>query len=87
MKGLILSGGRGLAHPVLISGPFIGAEPFVMYLGDNLLNKGTANFVEEFDREKPAAQILLERVPDPQMFGVAELSYGSLAYGWTRKDG
>ena len=27
-------------------------------------------------REKPAAQILLTRVPDPQMFGVAELSDG-----------
>jgi glucose-1-phosphate thymidylyltransferase len=67
---------RGLAHAVLISESFIGGEPFVMYLGDNLLNKGITNFVEEFVREKPAAQILLARVPDPQMFGVAELSEG-----------
>ena len=67
---------RGLAHAVLISEPFIGREPFVMYLGDNLLNKGIAGFVDEFVREKPAAQILLARVPDPQMFGVAELSNG-----------
>jgi glucose-1-phosphate thymidylyltransferase len=67
---------RGLAHAVLISEPFIGDEPFVMYLGDNLLHKGITNFVEEFVREKPAAQILLARVPDPQMFGVAELSEG-----------
>jgi glucose-1-phosphate thymidylyltransferase len=67
---------RGLAHAVLISEPFIGREPFVMYLGDNLLNKGIANFVEEFVAEKPAAQILLARVPDPQMFGVAELANG-----------
>ncbi len=64
---------RGLAHAVLISEPFIGRDPFVMYLGDNLLNKGIAHFVREFEREKPAAQILLARVPDPQMFGVAEL--------------
>ncbi len=67
---------RGLAHAVLISEPFIGNAPFVMYLGDNLLNKGITNFVEEFVREKPAAQILLARVPDPQMFGVAELADG-----------
>jgi glucose-1-phosphate thymidylyltransferase len=67
---------RGLAHAVLISEPFIGTSPFVMYLGDNLLNKGITNFVEEFVREKPAAQILLARVPDPQMFGVAELADG-----------
>ena len=64
---------RGLAHAVLISEPFIGREPFVMYLGDNLLNKGIGPFVREFEREKPAAQILLAHVPDPQMFGVAEL--------------
>ena len=67
---------RGLAHAVLISEAFIDGEPFVMYLGDNLLNRGITRFVEEFERERPAAQILLARVPDPQMFGVAELSGG-----------
>ena len=67
---------RGLAHAVLISERFIGNDPFVMYLGDNLLNKGIERFVDEFVRERPAAQILLARVPDPQMFGVAELSDG-----------
>jgi glucose-1-phosphate thymidylyltransferase len=67
---------RGLAHAVLISERFIGQDPFVMYLGDNLLNKGITPFVEEFLRERPAAQILLAHVPDPQMFGVAELEGG-----------
>jgi glucose-1-phosphate thymidylyltransferase len=67
---------RGLAHAVKISESFIGSDPFVMYLGDNLLNRGIAGFVEEFVREAPAAQILLTRVPDPQMFGVAELNDG-----------
>jgi glucose-1-phosphate thymidylyltransferase len=67
---------RGLAHAVKISQPFIGDDAFVMYLGDNLLNKGITHFVEKFDREKPAAQILLARVPDPQMFGVAQLQNG-----------
>jgi glucose-1-phosphate thymidylyltransferase len=66
----------GLAHAVKISRDFIGADPFVMYLGDNLLDKGITHFVEEFGRERPAAQILLTKVPDPQMFGVAELRNG-----------
>ena len=64
---------RGLAHAVLISEPFIGRDPFVMYLGDNLLNRGLTQVVERFASERPAAQIRLARVPDPQMFGVAEL--------------
>jgi glucose-1-phosphate thymidylyltransferase len=67
---------RGLAHAVKISRDYIGGEPFVMYLGDNLLNKGITHFVREFEEQKPAAQILLTRVADPQQFGVAELRDG-----------
>jgi glucose-1-phosphate thymidylyltransferase len=67
---------RGLAHAVLISERFMGNEPFVMYLGDNLLNRGINEFVDEFVREAPAAQILLTKVSDPHMFGVAELNDG-----------
>ena len=67
---------RGLAHAVKISRDYLGDEPFVMYLGDNLLNKGITQFVHQFDLQKPAAQILLTRVPDPQMFGVAQLENG-----------
>ena len=69
---------RGLAHAVLISREFLGDDPFVMYLGDNLLNKGITPLVQEFARDRPAALILLARVPDPQMFGVAELSDGQV---------
>jgi glucose-1-phosphate thymidylyltransferase len=69
---------RGLAHAVKISRDFIGTDPFVMYLGDNLLNKGITEFVKEFSEQRPAAQILLARVPDPQMFGVAELRDGKV---------
>jgi glucose-1-phosphate thymidylyltransferase len=67
---------RGLAHAVKISRDYIGDEPFVVYLGDNLLNKGITHFVREFEEQRPAAQILLTRVADPQQFGVAELKDG-----------
>ena len=63
---------RGLAHAVLIAEPFIGHDPFVMYLGDNLLAKGIVPFVEEFAATRPAAQILLTPVPHPEQYGVAE---------------
>jgi glucose-1-phosphate thymidylyltransferase len=69
---------RGLAHAVKISRDYIGDEPFVMYLGDNQLNKGITQFVREFEAQKPAAQILLTHVPDPQMFGVAQLEDGKV---------
>ncbi len=69
---------RGLAHAVLISEGFLGQVPFVMYLGDNLLAAGIVPLVEDFIQHRPAAQILLAKVPDPQRFGVAELSDGQV---------
>jgi glucose-1-phosphate thymidylyltransferase len=63
----------GLAHAVKIAQPFIGEDPFVMYLGDNLIKDGIVPFVQEFEAERPNAQILLAHVKTPQDFGVAEL--------------
>ena len=63
----------GLAHAVKISRPYLSDEPFVMYLGDNLIKDGITRFVREFESERPNAQILLARVPNPSEFGVAEL--------------
>src|SRR5919202_4245917 len=64
---------RGLAHCVLMARDFLGDDDFVMYLGDNLLGEGVAEFVETFAAERAAARILLAHVPDPQRYGVAEL--------------
>jgi glucose-1-phosphate thymidylyltransferase len=63
----------GLAHAVKIAEDFIAGEPFVMYLGDNLIKDGIQQFVKEFETEKPNAQILLAKVPNPSEFGVAAL--------------
>jgi len=64
----------GLAHAVKIAEEFLAGEPFVMYLGDNLLPGGIKDLVETFAARKPEAMILLTRVPDPERFGVAVLS-------------
>lgn len=63
----------GLAHAVLIAQDFLGDEDFVMYLGDNFIVGGITGLVEEFRGERPDAQILLTKVPNPTSFGVAEL--------------
>jgi glucose-1-phosphate thymidylyltransferase len=79
----------GLAHCVLIARDFLGDDEFVMYLGDNMLEQGLAEFVGRFRGERsqaqaptldagepplpPVAQILLCPVPDPHRFGVAEV--------------
>jgi glucose-1-phosphate thymidylyltransferase len=68
----------GLAHAVLTAEPFLGDSPFVMYLGDNLLQGGIRDLVQAFNDHEPDALILLTPVPDPEHYGVAELQNGSV---------
>jgi len=66
----------GLAHAVLTAEPFLGDSPFVMYLGDNLLQGGIDDLVAAFRSSEPDALILLTPVEEPQHYGVAELQDG-----------
>ncbi len=63
----------GLAHAVKTAKNFLGNEEFLMYLGDNLLGDNIENFIKKFEREDLDALILLKKVEDPRMFGVAVL--------------
>jgi glucose-1-phosphate thymidylyltransferase len=77
----------GLAHCVRIARDFLGDDDFVMYLGDNMIQQGVAEFVDRFEADRaradtptlggehtaPSAQILLCPVPDPHRFGIAEV--------------
>jgi glucose-1-phosphate thymidylyltransferase len=71
----------GLAHAVLTAEPFLADSPFVMYLGDNLLQGGIVELVGRFRERRPDALILLTPVSDPQSYGIAELEGGDAGVG------
>ncbi|UCF71493.1 MAG: glucose-1-phosphate thymidylyltransferase [candidate division WOR-3 bacterium] len=61
----------GLAHAIKIAKEFLGTEPFIMYLGDNILKDDLRSLVDQFEENHPNASILLTEVDNPQEFGVA----------------
>ncbi len=64
----------GLAHAVKIAQPFLNNEPFVYYLGDNILRGGIQTFLDAFYRHKSDCHLVLSKVKDPQRFGVPEIA-------------
>jgi glucose-1-phosphate thymidylyltransferase len=64
---------RGLAHAVQISRDFIGDEPFVMYLGDNLLRQGVVDFVQRFQTNELNCVVGVCPVTETSHFGIVEL--------------
>ncbi len=64
----------GLAHAVKVSQDFLEEEPFVMFLGDNVIQGGICELVQQFQQSDWNSQIVLTRVEHPERYGVAELN-------------
>jgi glucose-1-phosphate thymidylyltransferase len=64
----------GLAHVVRCAEAFLRREPFVFYLGDNVVVGGIRPFIERFHARGDHCHLVLARVKDPQRFGVAEIA-------------
>lgn len=69
----------GLAHVVKVSEDFIKKEPFVFYLGDNVIVGGIKKFLQKFQKSENNCHLVLAKVKDPQRFGVPEINDGKIA--------
>jgi glucose-1-phosphate thymidylyltransferase len=67
-------GEGGIAEALRLAEFFASGDKICVVLGDNVIEKNIRKAVENFRNQKEGAKILLKEVPDPQRFGVAELS-------------
>lgn len=63
----------GLAHAVKISRDFLADEPFVMFLGDNVIQGGISQLIRDFADNAWNSQIVLKEVENASAYGVAQL--------------
>ncbi|MCA9895296.1 MAG: glucose-1-phosphate thymidylyltransferase [Anaerolineae bacterium] len=71
----------GLAHAVRISEDFLQGSPFVMFLGDNVIQGGISSLIKDFATNEWNSQIVLKQVDNPSAYGVAKLrGDGSIEY-------
>ena len=64
----------GIAQALGLAENFAGSAPLCVILGDNIFEDSIAPFVERFKKQEKGARVLLKKVPDPQRYGVVELS-------------
>jgi len=69
---------RGIAHAINICKSFVGDDKFVVFLGDNIIQKNIRNFVTDFYESEAKASILLCEVDNPSRFGIAVVSNGQI---------
>ena len=66
-------GEDGIAQALGLAARFAGKDKVVVILGDNIIEKSIAPYVEKFQKQPAGARVLLKETQDPERFGVAEI--------------
>ena len=64
---------RGIAHAIRLCKEFVNNKKFLVFLGDNIIQKPIRNFVENFNKSDYDATVLLCEVDNPSRFGIADV--------------
>lgn len=64
----------GIAQALALAENFADNHPLAVILGDNIFQANLKTYADKFLAQKAGARILLQQVPYPQRFGVAELA-------------
>ena len=64
---------KGISHAVNLCKKFVGNEKFVVFLGDNIIQRKINDYVLDFEKSDASASLLLCEVNNPSQFGIAEI--------------
>ena len=69
---------RGISHAISLCESFVNNQKFLVFLGDNIIQKSINGFRIEFEKSNDAATILLCEVDNPSRFGIADIQNGQI---------
>mgnify|MGYP003978631119 CR=1 FL=1 len=69
---------RGIAHAIQLCKDFVNNEKFLVFLGDNIIQKNINYIRKSFKNSDADASILLCEVDDPSRFGIADVKDGQI---------
>jgi glucose-1-phosphate thymidylyltransferase len=64
---------KGIAHAIRLCKEFVNDEKFLVFLGDNIIQRSIADFTSNFKKSEFDATILLCEVDNPSRFGIAAI--------------
>ncbi|MBN2980668.1 MULTISPECIES: sugar phosphate nucleotidyltransferase [Cohnella] len=64
----------GIAQALGLAEQFVGNDSMIVILGDNVFSDSIAPYVDSFRKQEKGAKILIQKVPDPNRYGVPELN-------------
>ena len=64
---------KGIAHAIRLCKEFVNNEKFLVFLGDNIVQRSIADFTSNFKKSEFDATILLCEVDNPSRFGIAAI--------------
>ena len=64
---------KGIAHAINLCKTFVGNDKFLVFLGDNIIQKSISDISKKFETENDDALVLLCEVSNPESFGVADV--------------
>jgi len=65
---------KGIAHAIQLCKEFVQNEKFLVFLGDNIIQKSIREFTLKFEKSNFDATVLLCKVDNPSRFGIASVT-------------